>query len=89
MLVLLDEGLHIDDTNANTTPEIRFTFDRFLLILRGWPLILRALVVILYLIKGFDALGGALDDRISHCLFHQVHFALSDKLHMSVCQRNQ
>ena len=61
-----------------------------MLVLRGWTtLILYAVVLILHLIKGFDALSGALDDRISHCLLHQVHLTLPNQLHMSVSQGYQ
>ena len=52
-------------------------------------MVIGAVVFLLDLVKGFNALSGALDNRISHCLFHKIHLALSDKLHMSVCQWNQ
>ena len=87
LLIFLNEGLYVHDTDANTT-SISLLRYSFLLILRGWPLVIRAVIFLLNLIKGFDALSCALDDRISHCLFHQIHFALSNKLHVSVGQWN-
>jgi hypothetical protein len=80
MFLSVDVALNVDYTRV-----------RKLILVLGARMIIVELVLLLVseLDIAFNSLIGSFDYCVSYCLLHQVNFALTDQLHVRVCQRYQ